>query len=76
MLKRDEESHPGSCLNKAMPDELIFVLLARDPAACHAVSEWAKKRVELGLNGADDLKIRQAEDWILQVAAAGKRAKR
>lgn len=66
MLKRDELSQPDSCLNKAGDDELIFVLLARDPAAADTVRYWAARRVELGLNTADHPKILSAYEWVRQ----------
>lgn len=33
--------NPASCLNKAAPDEPVFVLRARDPLAAQAVRLWA-----------------------------------
>ena len=50
MTKAEELSDPNSCLNRARPDELIFVLLARDVAAPAAIREWAKERVRLRKN--------------------------
>lgn len=64
MTKREELADPNSCFNKAKDDELIFVLLERDEAACHAVLEWAKKRVELGKNLDTDPKIVSAVSWV------------
>lgn len=40
------KQHPGSfdCLAAALPDEPMFVLLARDPLAGFLVSIWSKVR--------------------------------
>lgn len=60
MIKRDELTHPQSCLNKARDDELLFVLLERDAAFPAAVREWCRKRVELKLNDYADQQIIEA----------------
>jgi hypothetical protein len=60
MRKRDELADPKSCLNRALDDEPLFVLLARDKAAPYAIRRWANYRVGLGLNRADDPQIREA----------------
>jgi len=41
VIKRDELWAPTSCLNKAGPEEPIFVLRAKDPLAAMAVRHWA-----------------------------------
>lgn len=41
MLKADELTNPLSCINKAAPDEPVFVLRAKDPCAAYAVRMWA-----------------------------------
>lgn len=33
VIKSEELSNPASCMNRALPDEMTFVLLARDAAA-------------------------------------------
>lgn len=60
MRKADELEYIGSCLNKARPDEIIFVLMARDAAAPAAVRAWAMERIKLGLNKSQDAKILEA----------------
>ena len=60
MLKRLELSDPTSCLNKAAPDELIFVILERDDAMPGTIRFWAAERVRLGLNKLEDAKIQSA----------------
>lgn len=43
MKKQIELSdHPKSCMNKALDDELVFILLARDPFAPQVIMEWVK----------------------------------
>ena len=41
MLKRAELATPTSCLNKAAPDEPIFVLRAKDVLAPMTIRHWA-----------------------------------
>lgn len=45
MIKSLELSDPGSCLNKAAPDEPVFVLRAKDLKAAQAVRLWAAMAV-------------------------------
>lgn len=40
-IKTVELQNPNSCLNKAAPDEFIFVLRANDPAAPNTIEHWA-----------------------------------
>lgn len=44
MSNKQEEFRRG-CFAKALPDEPMFVLLARDPSAPELVEEWATKRM-------------------------------
>ena len=60
MLKKEELTNPESCLSRAYPNELIFVLLARDGAAPDAIEAWVKKRIELGKNVPWDSQITEA----------------
>lgn len=41
MRKLDEMDEPTSCLNKARPEEPLFVLRAKDPEAPDTVRTWA-----------------------------------
>lgn len=41
MRKAQELADAGSCLNKAKPDEPVFVLRAKDPLAPQTVRLWA-----------------------------------
>lgn len=60
MLKIDELNIPNSCLNKAEPLEVIFVLLARDVAAAATVRFWVSERIRLGKNTMNDDQITSA----------------
>ncbi len=61
MRKSEELTSLESCMNKARPDEMTFMLLERDAAAPHAIREWIKKRIALGKNKPNDAKILEAE---------------
>lgn len=63
MRKHQELTDPLSCLNKARDNELLFVLLERDPAAPHTIREWVKKRIEIGKNKPEDPQVKEA--WAL-----------
>ena len=60
MRKKEELTHPGSCMSKAALLEMLFVLLGRDPAAPATVRFWAQERVRLGKNIESDTQIREA----------------
>lgn len=57
MIKREELSNPQSCINKARDDEMVFVLLARDPAAATVIRLWAYERIRIGKNTNKDAQI-------------------
>ena len=59
MLKREELFNPQSCLNKAEPEELIFVVRAKDPLAAQTVRHWAAMAV--GVHEKE--KIDEAISW-------------
>ncbi len=40
---KELSDHPKSCMNKALDDELVFVLLARDPFTPSVIMEWVKQ---------------------------------
>lgn len=61
MKKLLELSEPTSCLNKAGDDEIIFVLLSRDPAAPHAIAAWINERHRLGLDESGSPKLVEAQ---------------
>ena len=57
MTKSENLANPNSCWNKALDDEEVFILLARDRAAVVAISAWMEERHKLGLNSATDPQI-------------------
>ena len=67
MRKSAELSDPNSCLNKAKDDELLFVLLERDAAAADTVEFWCNRRIKLGKNTENDMQIKEARSWVLEV---------
>lgn len=66
-LKTIELSNPSSCLSKAKPDEMIFVLLARDAASPAAIRAWIAQRIALGKNQPTDPQILEAEECALKM---------
>ena len=60
MIRTKELFNPNSCLNKAKDDEMLFVLLGRDPAAPVAIRAWVEERIRLGKNNDDDEQIKEA----------------
>jgi len=62
MRKRFEMIVANSCLNRANPDELIFVFLGRDQAAPAAIRAWIAERLRLGLNQPGDPKLASADE--------------
>lgn len=62
MIKSEELISPGSCLNRALPQERLFVLLARDASAPVAIRAWVKDRCDSGKNQWHDQVIAEALD--------------
>ena len=62
MKKVAEITDPKSCFNKAIPNERLFVLLARDAAAPVAIRAWIAERLRLGKNHPEDSQILEAEE--------------
>lgn len=61
MRKRDETNPANkTCLNTALPDEMLFVLLGRDVAAPAAIRFWCSERIRLGKNMVGDPQITEA----------------
>ncbi len=66
MLKHQVLSDPKSCLNRAAPDEPVFVLRARDLAAAQTVRLWAAMAVTCHEKTKVDEALRVAqrmEEW-------------
>lgn len=55
MRKIDEIEQPGSCLNKARPEEPLFVLRAKDPLAANIVRAWAATAESSGTHEAEKI---------------------
>jgi hypothetical protein len=53
MRKKDELSKADSCMNRAHPQEMAFVLLSRDAAAPVAIRAWIAERLRLGKDVGD-----------------------
>ena len=60
MKKNEEILNGNSCLNRAFPEEMLFILLGRDKAAPNTIRFWAKERVRLGKNRQSDRQIIEA----------------
>jgi hypothetical protein len=60
VIKTQEATDLQSCWNKALPNERVFVLLARDPAAPEAIREWVAERITSGKSHRDDPQIVEA----------------
>lgn len=61
MRKKDELSKK-SCMTTAHPNEMVFVLIGRDPAAPVAIRAWVAERLRLGKNQETDAQITEAID--------------
>jgi hypothetical protein len=60
MRKIHEKERLDSCFNRAKNTEMLFVLLARDPAVSQTILFWVSERIRLGQNTLADDKIQQA----------------
>jgi hypothetical protein len=47
MRKKDELGQEHTCMRHAHPEEMVFVLLSRDPAAPVAIRAWVAERLRL-----------------------------
>jgi len=61
MVKEQELTMPQSCMSRALPKEMTFVLLSRDEAAPVAIRAWIDQRIRLGKNKRTDPQIIEAE---------------
>lgn len=60
MRKKEELSSDNTCMGHAHPDEMVFVLIGRDPAAPVAVRAWVAERLRLGKNAETDPQVVEA----------------
>jgi hypothetical protein len=61
MLKSAEIADPISCFNRAKDNEMLFILLERDPAAIATIEFWIKERIRIGKNQVTDKQIMEAK---------------
>jgi uncharacterized caspase-like protein len=61
VIKSQEMTDPRSCMSKALPFEMTFVLLGRDEAAPDVIRTWVNERIRRGLNQPGDPQIIEAE---------------
>lgn len=73
MRKDLERENPESCFNRAKEDEMLFVILGRDPAAPTTILSWIKERIRLGKNTINDPQIQEALDCIPKMAEQSKK---
>lgn len=64
MTKHEEKRDPDSCWNKALENEPVFVIRAKDPVCGLIVNLWCAIRINAGLNMRGDDKLTDAEHWI------------
>lgn len=60
MRKNDELTLASSCLSRAHPCEMVFVLLGRDTAAPVAIRAWVAERLRQRKNLESDAQILEA----------------
>jgi hypothetical protein len=72
------KSSPGAfdCYDKALPDEPVFVLLARDPSFYDLVMEWAQRRREAVTKGDKPASDMAAANEAAKCALAGREWRR
>ena len=77
-IKRLELANPDGCLNKAAPNEPLFILRGNDPLAAQTVRLWAAMAVAVH----EDAKVAEAsacadymQQWLSEKNAAAERAK-
>lgn len=63
-IKTEEMSNPNSCLNRAAPDEPVFVLLGRDKSAAVAIRAWIFNRLATGKSSEASPEIREAREFV------------
>jgi hypothetical protein len=60
VVKEKELTDPNSYLNRAMPGEMLFVLLGRDASTPVAIKAWIVDRLRTRKNNLDDEQIQEA----------------
>jgi len=73
MRKKDELSLEHTCTQHAHPEEMLFVLLGRDPVAPIAIRAWVTERVLRGKNVYSDTQIVEAMECAATMAREGRK---
>lgn len=73
MRKSEELSNPNSCMSKAHPREMTFVLLGRDATAPAIIRAWVAERLRIGANKPYDPQIVEALACADTMAAEGRK---
>jgi len=73
MRKKDETARPDTCLAQAHPNEMLFVLLGRDPAAPATIRFWVEERLRLAKNSIKDPQIIEALNCADTMEAEGRK---
>lgn len=73
MRKHNELTTATACMQRAHPNEMVFVLLSRDVAAPAAIRAWVEERLRLGKNTKDDLQIVEALHCAAIMEAEGRK---
>ena len=60
MKKTDKLLNPNSCMSRAEPDKMTFVLLGRDQASPQTIRYWCYERIRLSKNKLKDAQIQEA----------------
>jgi len=73
MRKKDELSKEHTCMQHAHEEEMVFVLLSRDPASPVAIRAWVAERVRLGKNAETDAQIVEALECATVMETEGRK---
>ncbi len=73
MRKKDELTLEHTCMQHAHPEEMVFVLLGRDPASPIAIRAWVHERVRLGKNDYSDAQIVEAMECAATMEREGRK---
>ena len=73
MRKKDETTKAETCLGHAHPEEMLFVLLGRDPAAPVAIRAWVAERLRVGKNDEGDRQVVEALECAATMEVEGRR---
>ena len=60
MRKQFEQNDKTSCLNRALNNEMLFVLRGHDICAPETILDWCARRILRGKNKLEDKQIQEA----------------